>query len=72
MLKGWINQEQVGYFIKYTAAFIVHKFVQGSRIEYTSKYVYKTVNIIASKTKIPTPSPRILFERAVDAVQDAY
>lgn len=41
-------QEQIGFGVGYTAAFVVDKFVKVSAI----KYGYKTVSWIATKTKI--------------------
>lgn len=60
--------EKFGLIVGYTAAFVVDKFVKISAIRYS----YKTLDWVASKTKIPQPTPQILFERAVDAVRDAY
>lgn len=36
------------------------------------KYGYKTVNWVASKTKISSPTGQVLFERVVDGVWNAY
>lgn len=62
------TEEQVGFAIGYTAAFVVDKFVKVNAI----RYGYKTVSWVASKTKIAQPTPQVLFERAIDAVFDAY
>lgn len=61
-------QEQIGFAVGYTAAFVVDKFVKVSAI----KYGYKTVSWIATKTKIDNLPAQVLFERAIDAVTEAY
>lgn len=63
-----LTEEKVGYAIGYSAAFLVDKFVKVNAVKYT----YRTLDWIAVRTKIPTPSPEVLFERAVDAVLDIY
>jgi hypothetical protein len=63
-----LTEEQVGFAIGYIAAFVVDKFVKVSAI----RYIYKVIKYIAVRTKIPTPSPEVLFERAVDSILEAY
>jgi hypothetical protein len=67
-LKRLFTEEQIGFAVGYTAAFVVDKFVKVSAI----KYGYKTVSWVASKTKISPPTGQVLFERAVDGVWNAY
>jgi len=67
-MKNDSAQEQIGFAIGYTAAFVVDKFVKVSVI----KYGYKTVSWIAKKTKIDNLPAQVLFERAIDAVTEAY
>ena len=68
-LKRFFTEEQIGFTIGYTAAFVVDNFVKVSAI----KYGYKTVSWIANKTKNPSPlTGQILFERVVDGVWNAY
>lgn len=67
-MKNNFTQEQIGFAIGYTAAFVVDNFVKVSAI----KYGYKTVNWIATKTKIDKLPSQVLFERAIDAVTEAY
>ena len=67
-LNRFLTEEQVGFAIGYTAAFVVDNFVKISAI----KYGYKTVSWVASKTKIAQPPGQVLFERAVDGIWDAY
>lgn len=62
------TEEQVGFAIGYTAAFVVDSFVKGSAL----KYGYQTVSWVASKTKISRPTGQVLFERVVDGVWNAY
>lgn len=67
VVKNFLTEDQVGFAIGYTAAFVVDNFVNVSAI----KYGYKTVSWVASTTKIAQPTPQVLFEPAVDAVGDA-
>ena len=70
-----LTEEQVGFAIGYTAAFVVDNFVKVSALKYgykTIKRGYKTVTWIADKTKISRPAGEILFERVVDGVWNAY
>ena len=67
-LRKLLNQEQVGFAIGYTAAFVIDNFVKVSAL----KYGYKTVNWIASKTTISPPTRQVIFERVVDGVWNAY
>lgn len=67
-LKIVLTEEQIGFAIGYTAAFVVDKFVKVSAV----RYGYRTVNWIASKTKIVPPTGQVLFERVVDGVWNAY
>jgi hypothetical protein len=66
--RKFLTEEHVGFAIGYTAAFVVDNFVKVSGI----RYGYKTLDWVASKTKITQPTPQVLFERAVDAIFDAY
>lgn len=66
--KKILTEEQVGFAIGYTAAFVVDNFVKVSAV----KYGYKAVGWIASKTRISPPTGQVLFERVVDGVADAY
>lgn len=66
--KKLLTEEQIGFAIGYSAAFIVDNFVKVSAIQYG----YKTVSWIALKTKIPRPTGQVLFERVVDGVSNAY
>ena len=68
VFRKFVTEEQVGFAIGYTAAFVVDKFVKVSAIQYG----YKTVSWVASKNKIAQPTSQVLFERAIDAVRDAY
>ena len=68
VLKNNFSQEQIGFVIGYTAAFVVDNFVKFSAV----KYGYKTVNWVATKTKIDKLPTQVLFERAIDAVTEAY
>jgi hypothetical protein len=67
-LKRFFTEEQIGFAIGYTAAFVVDNFVKVSAV----KYGYKTVSWVASKTKISSPTGQVLFERVVDGVWNAY
>ena len=67
-LKKLLTEEQVGFAIGYTAAFIVDNFVKVSAV----KYGYKTISWVASKTRISPPTGQVLFERVVDGVWNAY
>ena len=64
MFRNFFTEGKIGFAIGWTSAFVVDKFVKLSG--------YKILDWVASKTKIPQPTPQILFERAVDAVRDAY
>ena len=69
------TEEQVGFAIGYTAAFVVDNFVKVSAIKYgykTIRYSYKTISWVAAKTKISAPTGQLLFERVVDGVWNAY
>ena len=66
--KKLLTQEQVGFAVGYTAAFIVDNFVKVSAV----KCSYRTVSWVAGKTKIVRPSAQVLFERIVDGVWQAY
>ena len=68
LFPNFFTEEQVGYAVGYTAAFIVDNFTKVTAI----KYGYKTVSWMASRTKIARPTGQVLFERAIDAVRDAY
>ena len=68
-----------GFVIGYIGALVVDIIVivygckkLGGVATKSCKTVGKTVGRIATKTKIPTPSPQILFERTVDAIWEAY
>ena len=67
-LKTFFTEEQIGFAIGYTAAFVVDNFAKVSAV----KYGYKTVSWVASKTKISSPTGQVLFERVVDGVWNAY
>ena len=60
--------EKVGFAIGYLAAFVVDSFLKIG----TARFAYRKIGWIATKTKIPTPSAEVLFERAVDSVLEAY
>ena len=62
------TEEQVGFAIGYTSAFVVDKFVKVRVVQYS----YKAISWVASKTKISAPTGQILFEPAVDGVWNAY
>lgn len=67
-MKNNFSQEQIGFVIGYTAAFVVDNVVKVNAI----KYGYKTVSWVATKTKIDQLPTQVLFERAIDAVMEAY
>ena len=74
-LKKLLTQQQVGFAVGYTAAFVVDNFVRVSALQYSYKTVrrgYKTISWVASKTRISAPTGQILFERVVDGVWNAY
>ena len=64
----FFTEEQIGFAIGYTAAFVVDNFVKVTAV----RYGYKTVTWVASKTKISPPTGQVLFERVVDGVWNAY
>ena len=64
----FITEEQLGFAVGYTAAFVVDNFFKVSAL----KYSYKAVSWVASKTKISPPTGQVLFERVVDGVWNAY
>ena len=67
-LKKLVTEEQVGFAIGYTAAFVVDNFVKVGVLRYS----YRKINWVASKTKISPPRGEVLFERIVDGVWRAY
>ena len=67
-LKNLLTEEQVGFAIGYTAAFVVDNFFKVNAIRYS----YRTINWVASKTRISPPTGQVLFERVVDGVWNAY
>ena len=62
--KKLLTEEQIGFAIGYTAAFVVDNFVKVNAV----RYGYKTVSWVASKTRISPPTSQVLFERIVDGV----
>ena len=66
--KKFLTEEQIGFAVGYSAAFVVDTFVKTSAV----KYGYKTLSWIAHKTRISTPTGQVLFERVVDGVWNAY
>ena len=67
-LRRFFREEQVGFIIGWTAAFVVDNVVKVGAM----KYAYRTVSWIASKTKISPLTAEVLFERVVDGVWTAY
>ena len=66
--KKLFTEEQVGFAIGYTAAFVVDNFVKVNAIRYS----YRTISWVATKTRISSPPAQVLFERVVDGVWNAY
>ena len=66
--KKFLTEEQVGFAIGYTAAFVVDNFVKVNAVRYS----YRTINWVAKKTKISPLTGQVLFERVVDGVWNAY
>jgi len=50
-------EERIGYFLGYTSAFVVDKFVKVNAI----RYGYRAIDYIAIRTKIPPLTPQVLF-----------
>ena len=67
-LKNNFSQEQIGFALGYTAAFVVDNFAKVTAF----RYGYKTLNWVATRTKIDKLPARVLFERAIDVVTEAY
>ena len=69
LIPSFFTEEQVGFAVGYTAAFVVDKFGKITAMRYS----YKTAAWIAKKTKLAQPlSGQVLFERAVDGVYNAF
>ena len=64
----FLTEEQVGFAIGYTAAFMVDNFVKVSAVRYS----YGALSWVARKTRISPPTGQVLFERVVDGVSNAY